>query len=151
MSGIVRKMLLKLVLEDAILREETSYRFYESALAVVAGEQEQRLLKSLCAGELRHRLKLEELSRRGETEEIDVSDTPEIEPNGEEQTWPEVVPGASCTEILKVALNKERQSARYYRVVAERSLLASVKDLFFYLAGEESEHIRWVERMLSAS
>ena len=71
MAGIVRKMLLKLVVEDAILREESSYRFYESALEVVPGEEEQRLLRSLCAGELRHRLKLEELQRRGEAEEIE--------------------------------------------------------------------------------
>jgi rubrerythrin len=143
-------MLLKLVLEDAILREESSYRFYESALEVVAGEQEQRLLKSLCAGELRHRLKLEDLSRKGVSEEIDVSEAPELEPE-EERTWPEVVPGASRREILKVALNKERQSARYYRLVAGRSLLASVRDVFLYLAREESEHVRWVEKMLSTA
>jgi rubrerythrin len=144
-------MLLKLVLEDAILREESSYRFYESALEIVPGEREQHLLKSLCAGELRHRLKLEELQRRGEIEEIDVSGAADEGPREEEPAWPQVQAGASRREILQVALSKERQSAHYYRLVAGRSALGGVKDLFFYLAGEETEHVRWVETMLSDS
>ena len=85
MAGLGRKVLLKLVLEDAIIREESSYRFYESALDRVSGREEQELLKKLCAEELRHRLKLEELQRRGVSEEIEISRPPDIELMEEEQ------------------------------------------------------------------
>jgi len=148
LAGLVRKVLLSLVLEDAIIREESSYRFYESALDEVSGQEEQQLLKKLCAEELRHRLKLEELQRRGETEEIEVSRPPEIELLEEEQSWPEVPAQASCRDILNLALIKEKQAARYYQLIAGRFTLRTVRDLFFLLAGEETEHIRWVEKML---
>lgn len=42
MAGFVRKVLLGLVLEDAVIREENAYRFYESALdRASAGEVRQ--------------------------------------------------------------------------------------------------------------
>ena len=151
LAGIVRKILLKLVLEDAIIREENAYRFYESALDRVSGRAEQRLLKELCAGELRHRLKLEELQRSGGTEQIDVSAVPEIELTAAQQAWPEVPARASCGEILELALVKERQAARYYQLIGGRSALRAVKDVFFFLAGEEANHAQWVQRMLGAS
>jgi rubrerythrin len=151
LAGIVKKILLKLVLEDAIIREENAYRFYESALDMVKGEEEQRLLKKLCAEELRHRLKLEELQRSGETEQIDVSSLPEIELIPEQQAWPEVPARASYRDILDLALIKERQAARYYQLIAGRSALRVVKDVFSFLAGEEAQHAHWVQRMLDAS
>ena len=148
MAGLVRKVLLKLVLEDAIIREESSYRFYESALDRVSGREQQELLRKLCAEELRHRLKLEELQRRGVTEEIEVSRPPDIELLEEEQSWPELPAQASCRDILKTALVKEKQAARYYRLIAGRSALRAAKDLFFLLAGEETGHVHGVEKML---
>jgi rubrerythrin len=150
-AGFVRKLLLKLVLEDAIIREENAYRFYESALDTAGGQEEKRLLKKLCAGELRHRLKLEELQRSGETEQIDLSSLPEIELTAEQQAWPEVPARASCAQILELALIKEKQAARYYHLIAGRSALRAVKDVFSFLSGEETNHVYWVQGMLDAS
>jgi hypothetical protein len=47
-------------------------------------------------------------------------------------------------------LIKERQAARYFRLIAGRSALRAAKDLFFFLAGEEAEHVHWVEKILDA-
>jgi len=153
MAGPVRKILLELVLEDAIIREENAYRFYGSAMGRVDGREEKQLLKKLCAEELRHRLKLEEMQRRGDAEQLEFPGSGELEP-GEpdsldaEQSWPEVTDRASCRDILELALLKENQAVRYYRFIAGRSVLKVVKDLFLFLAEEESEHVRWVEKML---
>lgn len=148
MAGFVRKILFGMVLEDAIIREESAYRFYDAALRRVSGEEERRLLGKLCAEELRHRLELEELQSRGQTEELEFSGPEEMELL-EPQTlaWPEVP--ATSREILELALAKERQAARYYRLVGGRSALRAVRDLFLILTRQEMEHVRWVEKMLA--
>ncbi len=151
-AGIIRKVLFGLVLEDAIVREENSNRFYEAAQKKVEGEDALQLLKKLCAEELRHRLKLEELQKTGESEEIEISTQAEIELFDEkEQPWPEVNSRSTCRDILILALAKEKQAAAYYRTIAGRTSLRSVEDLFHMLAGEESEHARWVEQMLAGA
>ena len=148
LAGFVRKMLFALVLEDAIVREENAYRFYDAALQRASGEGERRLLGKLCAEELRHRLELEELQSRGQTEELEFSSPEEVELlEPETRAWPEVP--ASSREILELALAKERQAASYYRLVGGRSVLRTVRDLFLMLAGQEMEHARWVEKMLA--
>jgi len=148
-AGFVRKVLFRLVLEDAIIREENAYRFYESAMDRVSAAEVRQLLKKLCAEELRHRLKLEELQRRGESEEMDFSRPQEIELLQEEQSWPELPDQASARDVLNLALIKEKQAARYYQLIAGRSALRTVRELFLLLAGEETGHIRWVEKMLA--
>jgi rubrerythrin len=150
-AGPIRKMLLGMVLEDAILREENAYRFYESALDRVSGGEQKQLLKKLCAEELRHRLKLEELQRRGESEEFEFPGPSDVELLEAEVAWPEVPARASCRDILELALVKEKHAVQYYRLIAGRSVLRIVKDLFLFLAGEESEHVHWVEKMLGES
>lgn len=148
MAGPVRRILLELVLEDAIIREENAYRFYGSAMERVNRREEKQLLKKLCAEELRHRLKLEELQKRGDAEQLEFPRTGKLELLDAEQSWPEVPDSASCRDILELASAKEKQAERYYRFIAGRSVLKVVKDLFLFLAEEESEHVRWVEKML---
>lgn len=152
MAGIIRKILFGLVLEDAIVREENSYRFYEAAQKKVKPEDALQLLKKLCAAELRHRLKLEELQKTGELEELEISTQAETELFDEkEQPWPEVNSRSTYRDILTLALAKEKQAAVYYRTISGRSSMRSVADVFQLLAGEESEHARWVEQMLVGS
>lgn len=149
MAGFVRKVLFRLVLEDAIIREENAYRFYESAMDRASAGEVRQLLKKLCAEELRHRLKLEELQRKGVGEEMEFSRPQEIELLEEEQSWPELPAQASSRDVLNLALIKEKQAARYYQLIAGRSALRTVRELLLLLAGEETEHIRWVEKMLA--
>ena len=148
MAGPVKKILLELVLEDAIIREENAYRFYESTLERVDEREAKQLLKKLCAEELRHRLKLEEMQRRGVAEHLEFPQPEEIELLDAEQSWPEVPDGASRREILELALVKENLAVRYYRLIAGRAGLKLVQELFLFLAEEESEHVRRVEKML---
>ena len=56
MSKPFRKILVRLILEKAIIFEENAYRFYESALSMAASADTADLLKKLIAGELKHRL-----------------------------------------------------------------------------------------------
>ncbi len=149
MAGVIRKVLFGLVLEDAIIREENAYRFYESAMNSVGSGEVQRLLKKLCAEELRHRVKLEQLQRSGENEEIEFFTPQEIGLFEEERSWPELPAEASCRDILNLALIKEKQAAGYYQLISGRSALRTVRDLLLLLAAEETEHIRWVEKMLA--
>jgi rubrerythrin len=148
LAGPIRKILLRLVLEDAVVREEYAYRFYESALERVSEREARKLLQKLCAEELRHRMKLERMQSEAATEEIEFSGSAEIELLEAEQSWPEVPDSASRREILEVALVKEKQAVRFYRFIAGRSVLKLVKDLFLFLTDEESRHVRWVEKML---
>jgi len=147
--GFVKRMLISLVLEDAILREESAYRFYEEAEKRAEGEEPRRLLKKLCAEELRHRLKLEQLQRSGDVEQLEFSGREEIEMLDEnKQTRPRLDAGSTTADVLNIALNKEKQAVSYYRLIASRSSLRSVRDVFLMLAGEETGHVQRVEQML---
>jgi rubrerythrin len=143
----VRKILFHLVLEDAILREESAYRFYESARELAGSEAARHLLKKLCAEELRHRMKLEQMRKDGWSGELEFSGSEEIELLDEkERSWPEITAQSTVIDILEAALAKEKQAARYYQLMASRSSLRPAKDLFRLLAGEEAAHVRWVQK-----
>jgi rubrerythrin len=134
------------------MREESSYRFYEAAQKKVEPEDALQLLKKLCAAELRHRLKLEELQKTGGSEELEISTQVELDLFDEkEQLWPEVNSRSTYRDILNLALAKEKQAAVYYRTIAGRTSLRSVGDVFQLLAGEESEHAHWVKQMLAGA
>jgi len=65
---------MKFVLEDAIAFEEKAYRFYQKALSMTVVDESSHLLKRLLAAELGHRLKLEEIQKTGDPEDLIVSD-----------------------------------------------------------------------------
>ena len=70
MSKPLRKLLIRLIVEKAIIFEENAYRFYESALELAGSVDTADLLKKLMAAELRHRIKLEEIQKTGELETL---------------------------------------------------------------------------------
>jgi rubrerythrin len=148
-AKLFRTVLLKLVLEDAIQREERAYRFYETARDHLQEEAPRALLRSLCAEELRHRLKLQELQASGVSEQlrIDAGEGP-LPPGPGLGEWPTITPASTATDILQAALRKEQEAARYYRTLSARSGLKAVRDLLSFLAGEEQRHVRWVQQQL---
>ena len=84
------------------------------------------------------------------SEEINISGHEEIEwLELAEQSWPQLGAQSSYRDILDLALTKERVAARYYQLIAGRSALRAVQDLFLLLAAEERRHVRWVEKMLA--
>lgn len=137
-------ILLKVILEDAITREESAYRFYEAALDHELEPDADLVIRRLMAGELTHRLKLEELQRREST----LTGTPGGELPVEIQEFSGyqlIIPsGASARDIFKVALQKEQQAAGYYHRLCESSGLTKAKELFMWLSLEESRHVTWV-------
>jgi rubrerythrin len=149
MTGPFRKLIIKLILEKAIIFEERAYRFYESALSMVEHEQTADLLKRLSAAELEHRLKLEEIQKRGILETGDYEGT-DFEKNGDyemiSREWPDIASGSSHKEILNVALAREKTAFRFYRNLKEYSRVKVAKELFGMLAREESNHISWITR-----
>ena len=146
---MIKKILFRLILEEAIAFEEKAYQFYKSALArAVMGESEQ-LLKKLLVGELKHRMKLDELQRVGNFKELKLSDNPEQDKPAELGTpWPQINPWSSRDEILNAALHKELQAYRYYNNLSDQASLKAVRDIFRLLAKEENRHVRWIREEL---
>jgi rubrerythrin len=151
MAGAVRRFLLRLLLEEAITREEKAYRFYESAMEAVRDPVTAGLLRRLSAEELRHRLKLEDLQRSGE---MDLAKPVETEPGQAElladpgPQWPPGVDKLEPRDILAVALTKERLARDRYRVLALRAPIAVFREAFAFLSAEEQRHVEWVEAAL---
>ena len=152
MTGPFRKIILKMILEKAIIFEERAYSFYESALHIVEQGQTSDLLKKLAAAELEHKLKLEKIQQTGffetgEDEGIDPGKDGDYEMISPE--WPDIAPGSSEIEILDVALAREKTAYRFYRNLQEHSRIKVTDELFGMLAREESNHVNWIAREIS--
>jgi rubrerythrin len=153
---MLRRFLLRLVLEEAMRREEKAYRFYESASKAVRQPESAELLRKLCAEELRHRLKLEELQGKGELEpagqeEVEVEEAQAgllAEPGPE---WPPAPEVLEPRDIWAIALRKERRARDYYRVLSARAPVAAFREVFAYLSSEEQRHVDWVRAELEAA
>jgi len=170
---MVRRFLLRLILEEAIRREEEAYRFYEAALEPVRAAEARALLRKLCAEELRHRLKLEELQRGGELEQeagqaVEANDPEEAEllaDSGRKPgaTAPETgliapetgliapAPGPEPAladlqpaDLWRLALRKERLAVAHYGLLARKVALRAAGQVFAFLAAEEQRHVEWV-------
>jgi rubrerythrin len=151
MAGMLRRFLLRLALEEAIRREEKAYRFYESAVDAVRDPQAADLLRRLCAEELRHRLKLEDLQRTGELDQAGAVEAEAellVNPHPE---WPAAVGVLKPRDLWEIALRKEQRARDYYRTLATRASAASFRTVFAYLGAEEQRHVDWVQAALQAS
>ena len=147
---MLRRFLLRLILEEAIRREEEAYRFYEAALEPVRAPEARALLQKLCAEELRHRLKLQELQGRGELDsEVEAHDLQESEllTDSGPAPAPELA-GLRPEDVWRLALEKERLAVRHYGLLARRTPLPEPRRVFAWLAAEEQRHVDWVRTAL---
>ena len=155
MSKPFRKILVKLILEKAIMFEENAYRFYESAISMTASGDAADLLNKLLAAELRHRLKLEEIQNTGEleTKTAYISGRDKLDQDEEldmiSRGWPVLNPRSSREEILEVALAREKSACSFYNNLYEKSRIKIAEELFGMLAREESEHVIWISEVIS--
>lgn len=144
---MLRRFLLRLILEEAIRREEEAYRFYEAALEPVRAPEARALLGKLCAEELRHRLKLQELQGQPESIpeslEVEARDLQESELLADSGPAPELA-GLRPEDVWRLALDKERLAVRHYGLLARRTPLAEPRRVFAWLAAEEQRHVDWV-------
>ncbi|MCK5570282.1 MAG: ferritin family protein, partial [Spirochaetes bacterium] len=142
----VKKFIMKFVLEDAIAFEEKAYRFYQKALSMTVVDESSHLLKRLLAAELGHRLKLEEIQKTGDPEDLIVSDPVIFQGVSKiDRDWPDLNPRSTKEEIFKAALIKERGAYDFYKTLAENSLFKTARDVFGMLSREESDHINWLQ------
>ncbi len=167
-SGPVKKLIVRIVLEGAIAFEEASYRFYESILKRATMHRSFDLLKRLLSEELKHRMRIEEAQKRGSFAGIQKSAADgemrdEEGSGGEDETrdfmpgisqeemeefcaqWPDIAPEAASKDILRAALNKEQCGYRMYSRLKNRFAMKSIRALYQMLAREELRHIRWIE------
>ena len=142
---MLRRFLLRLILEEAIRREEEAYRFYEAALEPVRAPEARALLRQLCAEELRHRLKLQELQLQPESLEVEAHDVQESELLADSGPAPAPeLAGLRPEDVWRLALDKERLAVRHYGLLARRSPLPEPRRVFAWLAAEEQRHVDWV-------
>jgi rubrerythrin len=144
---MMKKFLVRIILEEAIAFEEKAYRFYQNALSrTVMGESAQ-MLRKLLVSELKHRMKLDNLQRGG-----DLAEHPENEMMEQEDfkviagPWPKLNPWSTREEVLEAALRKETESYEFYTRVAARAPLKTVRDTFHLLAQEEIQHMKWIRK-----
>jgi rubrerythrin len=143
---MVRRFLLRLILEEAIRREEEAYRFYEAAQGPVREPEARELLRRLCAEELRHRLKLQELQARGRLDlELEAQSPEEAELLTDSGPAPApVLADLKPADVWRLALGKERLAVTHYGLLARRVSLRLPRQVFSFLAAEEQRHVEWV-------
>ena len=145
-----RKLLLKLILEQAIIFEERAYRFYERVLERTSKDEPIMLLKRLMNAELKHRIKLEEVQKGGDLGALRVTSDSEMD-NIEaiRDEWPDIESDATLEEILGIALAKEKTSLSFYSVLAKKARIRVAGDLFNVLSNEELQHVKMIEEELT--
>jgi rubrerythrin len=156
---MVRRFLLRLILEEAIRREEEAYRFYEAAQDPVREPEARALLSRLCAEELRHRLRLQELQFKPEDFEVEAASPEESElltDSGRQPGAPAPETGLAVPapapmlgdlkpeDVWRLALRKERLAVQHYGLLARRVSLRLPRQVFSFLAAEEQRHVDWV-------
>lgn len=52
---------------------------------------------------------------------------------------------ATVSEILKLAMERETASYQFYSLLADRTKIEPVKNLFAFLAKQESDHRKYIE------
>ena len=148
----IKKFLMKLIIEEAIRFEERSYNYYESLLERAVMEKSISLLKKLLAGELSHRLRLEEIQRRGNLGTLQIPEDTELEGYEEvSNQFPQLEPRSSKEEIFEVALKREKSSHNFYRTMSLKAHIKTVAQLFGALAIEELEHVKWIENEMNGN
>jgi len=143
-----RKLLIRSLIEDTVIRCEKRYRYYESAFSRAVKQEAAELLKNLMAVQLRDRLRFQEVQKKGIPEKRGFKEETEktihLEPEAEHA---EPNPWASPDVILESVLVTEKNTYCAYRRISENALLGPVKELYAYFAREELHHIRWLEKM----
>jgi rubrerythrin len=142
---MVRRFLLRLILEEAIRREEEAYRFYEAAREPVRDPEARELLQRLCAEELRHRVRLQELQLEPGSLEVRAESPEEAELLADSGPAPApALADLQPADVWRLALGKERLAVAHYGLLARRVSLRAARGLFSFLAAEEQRHVDWV-------
>ena len=133
------------VLGVAIRSEMEAHRFYTQARKGVENPLLREKLSRLAADEKRHREILEERYKKSSGEP-----SPAIPRKGGAEGTGKMPKDLSPEEILKVAIQKEQEAARFYQREAQRSTDMSARFMLEYLADFERNHERSLQAELKA-
>lgn len=125
------------VLDFAIDRESEAHLFYVRLADMVKGPELVKVLRDFATEEVEHRIKLEAVKagevaiEKEEVGNLNIADyVPDIEPH----------PNMNYTELLVVAMKKEKLSYKLYTDLAALAQRKKLRDIFLKLAQEEAEH-----------
>jgi hypothetical protein len=100
------------------------------------------------AAELRHRIQLEELQKKGRVEPKMLSEEIIMEDLQDPGRPQQITPGSSLHDIWKRALQKEQHAAQQYFQISRETSFGLVRQVFHLLFQEELRHVRWVKKQL---
>lgn len=125
------------VLDFAIDRESEAHAFYLRIAEMVKKPELIEILKVFATEEVEHRVRLEALKagelaiKKKEVGNLNIADyVSDVEPH----------PNMNYTELLVVAMKKEKLSYRLYTDLAALDQRKEFRDIFLKLAQEEAEH-----------
>ena len=134
------EIILKEVIDQAILREEQAFAFYEKLMDAVADKVSQDTLAFIAKEELKHKEILERYARGELGQEAlslrEVVDARVVEALGP----PDVTERLDQKDIFLVAAEREKASHEFYAKLAELQPEGELKKLFSKLAQEELAH-----------
>ncbi len=140
-------ILFKTILDQAIAAEERAFRYYQNAAEQPDMQGAADLLTYLAGEELLHRIKLEELQREGNFDNLMLKN---IRAEGKTIGG---VPFANEKEtlltVLQAALEKEKNAHFRYASMGDSLSGKKQEGLFRLLAAEEKKHMNLIADFLN--
>jgi rubrerythrin len=138
---------LKEIIDYAKINEDNARQFYLNAAGHAKKDNIKGFLKSLAHEEERHIAKLNELDNIIEAGGHIPKPHGIVKPLGYAQYLGHVTldENADYQEVLKFAMSKEKEALDSYEKYSKLVDDQQAKDLFVFLAGEESKHLKEFE------
>jgi len=127
-------------LRIAIQAEMDTYRYYIEAMKLFTDQEAKKLLAALAEEEKKHRKRLEEKYAKLSGRRLLYLNLPK-----KRRISKPLDPNASVLDILRVAIETEKESQDFYERAAERTLDARGKRMLQELAEEERHHVEMLE------
>jgi len=142
------KTTLQEILNTASQFELTAFTFYD-ALKDKVGKNLRPLVEELTQEEQHHFTLFQELAKQPEVQAL-IADKIRIPPNdhcfSDYIQLPRLEDFADDQSILQYALGREQAAMEQYSALAEETPPGAIRDLFTYLAQEELEHKKELEK-----
>ncbi|MFB3896352.1 MAG: ferritin family protein [bacterium] len=143
----IQQFIVHTLIKQAITFEQESVSFYQRAAEQVKKESSRTLLLSFAEEEQRHKQQLEQFLSN-DLHQIIEGDMPVKPPDlaiDFELLHRKITSSESEKEIIELARMKEKASATFYQLLAQRTKIHSAKQVFIYLAQQEQSHLNKLE------
>lgn len=143
-----RKTLAEIL--DVAIQFERSARDFYTSLAPQVSKRIRYLAEELAQEEQHHFELFSELRARGDIEQqlLEMIETPASDSKFSDAIQlPELGENPDDQEVLQFALGREQAAMEQYRSLAESTTPGPIKDLFSFLADEETQHKKELEKL----